>query len=60
MNQKKYNNLLTVIIVTYHSNQIVEKLLSSIEENIKVLVIENSLNQKLKEEFRKKIFKMLR
>ena len=54
MNQKKYNNLLTVIIVTYHSNQIVEKLLSSIEENIKVLVIENSLNQKLKEDLEKK------
>ncbi len=54
MNQKNYNNLVTVIIVTYHSDEIVDKLLLSIEKNIKVLVIENSLNIQLKENLEKK------
>ena len=35
MNQKNYNNLVTVIIVTYHSDEIVDKLLLSIEKILK-------------------------
>ena len=48
MNTRTYNDRLTVIIVSFHSNQIIENLINVIEKNIKVLVIENSLDKKLK------------
>ena len=59
MNFKTYNDKLTVIIVTFHSNHIIENLINTIEKNIKVLVIENSLDNKLKSDLEKnlKMFK---
>ena len=54
MNFKTYNDKLTVIIVSFHSNQIIENLINVIEKNIKVLVIENSLDKKLKIDLEKK------
>ena len=54
MNFKTYNDKLTVIIVTFHSHHIIENLINTIEKNIKVLVIENSLDNKLKLDLEKK------
>ena len=54
MNFKTYNDKLTVIIVTFHSNHIIENLINTIEKNIKVLVIENSLDNKFKSDLEKK------
>ena len=54
MNPIIYNDRLTVIIVSFHSNQIIENLINVIEKNIKVLVIENSLDKKLKIDLEKK------
>ena len=54
MNSRTYNDRLTVIIVSFHSNQIIENLINVIEKNIKVLVIENSLDKKLKLDLEKK------
>ena len=45
MNSRTYNDKLTVIIVSFPSNQIIENLINVIEKNIKVLVIENSLDK---------------
>ena len=49
-----YKKMLTVIIVTYHSSKIIERLLRAIEEDIEILVIENSQSQKLKLDLEKK------
>ena len=54
MNSRTYNDRLTVIIVSFHSNLIIENLINVIEKNIKVLVIENSLDKKLKIDLEKK------
>ena len=54
MNSRTYNDMLTVIIVSFHSNLIIENLINVIEKNIKVLVIENSLDKKLKIDLEKK------
>ena len=54
MNSRKYNDKLTVIVVTFHSNHIIENLINNIERSIKILVIENSLDQKLKSNLEKK------
>ena len=54
MNSRTYNDKLTVIIVSFHSNQIIENLINLIEKNIKILVIENSLDTKLKLDLEKK------
>ena len=54
MNQNNYNNKITIIIVTFHSNEIVENLIRSIDSEIKILVIENSLEYRLKSNLEKK------
>ena len=54
MNQNNYNNKITIIIVTFHSNEIVENLIRSIDSEIKILVIENSLEYQLKSNLEKK------
>ena len=54
MNSRTYNDMLTVIIVSFHSNLIIENLINVIEKDIKVLVIENSLDKKLKLNLEKK------
>ena len=54
MNSGTYNDKLTIIIVSFHSNQIIENLIDAIEKNIKILIIENSLDKKLKLHLEKK------
>ena len=54
MNQNNYNNKITIIIVTFHSNEIVENLIRSIDSETKILVIENSLEYQLKSNLEKK------
>ena len=54
MNSRTYNDKLTIIIVSFHSNQIIENLIDAIEKNIKILIIENSLDKKLKLHLEKK------
>ena len=54
MNSRTYNDRLTVIIVSFHSDQIIENLINLIEKNTKILVIENSLDKKLKLDLEKK------
>jgi|TARA_B100000959_G_scaffold285779_1_gene361702 GT2 family glycosyltransferase len=54
MNSGIYNDKITIIIVSFHSNQIIENLINSIEKNIKILIVENSLDQKLKIDLEKK------
>jgi GT2 family glycosyltransferase len=48
MKAKFYNNKLTLIVVSYHSGHIIENLINSFEKNIKILIIENSLDYNLK------------
>ena len=54
MNQNNYNNKITIIIVTFHSNEIVENLIRSIDSKTKILIIENSLEYQLKLNLEKK------
>ncbi len=54
MGLANYKEMLTVIVVTYHSDKIVERLLNAIEKDIQILVVENSLNEKLKTNLEKK------
>jgi GT2 family glycosyltransferase len=54
MNSIIYNNKLTVIIVSFHSNQIIESLILNIPSSIKILIVENSLNYELKKNLEKK------
>ena len=54
MNQRIYNDKLTVIIVSFYSSQIIENLINSIEKNIKIIIIENSLDNKVKFNLEKK------
>ena len=39
---------LTIVIVTYKSNHLIQKMIKSIPEKFKVLIIENSLDKNLK------------
>ena len=39
---------LTIVIVTFKSNHLIEKLIKSIPEKFKILIIENSLDKNLK------------
>ena len=54
MNSRIYNEKLTVIIVSFHSNHVIENLINVLEQNIKIIVIENSLDYKLKSNLEKK------
>ena len=54
MNSTIYNNRVTVIIVSFHSDLIIENLINKIEKNIKVIIVENSLDIKLKRSLEKK------
>ena len=54
MNSRICNEKVTVIIVSFHSNHIIENLINAVEKNIKIIVIENSLDNKLKENLEKK------
>jgi len=54
MNQNNYDNKVTIIIVTFHSNEIVENLIRSIDSENKILIIENSLEYQLKSNLEKK------
>ena len=47
-------NDLTVVIVTFKSEEVIFSCLDSIPSNIKVIVVENSNNKKFKEELEKK------
>ena len=55
MNQNNYNNKVTIIIITFHSNEIVENLIQSIDSKTRILVIENSLEYQLKSKLEKNI-----
>ena len=48
MNSRIYNEKLTVIIVSFHSSHIIENLINDFEKDIKIIIIENSLDNKLK------------
>jgi len=48
MNFETYHDKLTIIIVSFHSNTIIENLINTLKENIKIIVIENSLNNEVK------------
>ena len=54
MNLNNYNNRVTVIVVSFYSEGIIENLIKSIDDNIKIIIVENSLNLKLKENIEKK------
>ena len=54
MNSTIYNDKVTVIIVSFHSSHIIENLINAIEKNIKIIVIENSLDITLKSNLEKK------
>ena len=54
MNSIIYNEKVTVIIVSFHSSHIIENLINSLEKNIKILIIENSIDNKLKMDLEKK------
>ena len=43
-----YQEKLTVIIVTFHSNEIIESLINQLDQSIKILIIENSKDLILK------------
>ncbi len=51
---KNYLRDLTIIIVTYKSEEIIYKFLRKIPKKIKVIIVENSKNLKLKKELEKK------
>ena len=48
MNSRIYNEKITVIIVSFHSSHIIENLINAFEKDIKIIIIENSLDNKLK------------
>jgi len=47
-------NLVTIIIVSFRSNNIIEKSIKCIKKKISIIVIENSQDIKLKEKLEKK------
>ena len=54
---KNYLKDLTIIIVTFRSDEIIYKFIKKIPKEIAVIVVENSKNLKLKKKIRKKIQK---
>ena len=50
----KYNNKVTVVAVSFFSENIIENLIKSIGHNIKIIIVENSLNSSLKNSIEKK------
>ena len=54
MNYGIYNEKLTIILVSFHSNHIIENLINTLEKNIRIIVIENSLNNEIKTYLEKK------
>ena len=54
MNLINYNKEITVITVSYHSSYIIENLIKALDENIKIIIIENSLDKKFKENLEEK------
>ena len=50
----KYNNKVTIVAVSFYSDEIIEKFINSIDVNIKILLIENSLNTQLKKNIENK------
>ncbi|MDC0472389.1 glycosyltransferase [Pelagibacteraceae bacterium] len=48
MISNKYNDKVTIIAVSFYSNEVIDKFISSIDKNIKILLIENSLNTEFK------------
>ena len=55
-NFNKYKDL-TIVIVTFYSENIIYKCIESIGKNIKIIIVENSNNLELKKDIEKKIFK---
>ena len=49
-----YQEKLTVIIVTFHSNEAIEKLINQLDQSIKILIIENSKDFNLKSKLENK------
>ena len=47
-------NEITVIFVSFHSDHIIEKSIVTIDKNIKIIIVENSLNYKFKNKIEKK------
>ena len=47
-------NEITVLFVSYHSDDIIEKSIMTIDKNIKIIVVENSKNEILKNKLEKK------
>ena len=54
MNNGIYNEKLTIILVSFHSNHIIENLINTLEKNIRIIVVENSLNKEIKPYLEKK------
>mgnify|MGYP001341327549 CR=1 FL=1 len=54
MNPKTYIGKLTVIVVSFYSNHIIENLINKIDKSINILIIENSLDYNLKSHLEKK------
>ena len=52
-NFSKYKDL-TIVIVTFYSENIIHKCIESIGKNIKIIIVENSNNLKLKKDIEKK------
>ena len=50
----KYLDLLTIVIVTYKSDDIIYKFIKKIPNKIKVIIVENSKNIKLKRNVERK------
>ena len=48
---------LSVVILSYHSFHLIEKIIKNIDKKIPIIVIENSRNKKLKLKLEKKIQK---
>ena len=47
-------NEITVLFVSYHSEDIIEKSIMTIDKNIKIIVVENSQNKILKNKLEEK------
>ena len=54
MNSGIFNDQVTAIIVSFHSSHIIQDLIRSIDKNIKIIIIENSLSQEVKIDLEKK------
>tara|TARA_X000001036_G_scaffold302899_1_gene281949 strand:- start:1858 stop:2727 length:870 start_codon:yes stop_codon:yes gene_type:complete len=54
VNVNKYNDQVTVVAVSFYSDKIVDKFINSIDKNIKILIVENSLNLEMKDRIEKK------